>query len=78
LVQCRPPKGKILRCRTFFCRHHRSRRFQESRHLRQSHQYPNGTRTAAIVNRDIAVSNAAHTGALPGRRLRRNTVGNVG
>src|SRR6478736_1323725 len=37
------------------------------------HQFPSGTRTTVIVNGVMVVENATHTGALPGRVLRRNT-----
>jgi N-acyl-D-aspartate/D-glutamate deacylase len=42
------------------------------------HQYPTGTRTTVIVNGTIVVENAAHTGATPGRVLRRAADGRVG
>lgn len=42
------------------------------------HQYPTGHRTAVIVNDVIVVEDAAHTGALPGRVLRRDRDGQVG
>jgi len=42
------------------------------------HQYPTGARTSVIVNGTMVVENASHTGALPGRVLRRNTAGAVG
>src|SRR5262249_20363171 len=35
------------------------------------HQYPSGLRTTVIVNGMIVVENATHTGALPGKVLRR-------
>ena len=41
------------------------------------HQYPSGARTTVIVNGTIVVENATHTGALPGRVLRRSTDGGV-
>ncbi|MGE0037623.1 MAG: amidohydrolase family protein [Xanthobacteraceae bacterium] len=41
------------------------------------HQYPSGTRTTVIVNGTIVVENATHTGALPGRVLRRDAAGRV-
>ena len=41
------------------------------------HQYPSGTRTTVIVNGTIVVENAAHTGALPGKVLRRDQDGRV-
>jgi N-acyl-D-aspartate/D-glutamate deacylase len=42
------------------------------------HQYPTGRRTGVIVNGTIVVENATHTGALPGRVLRRDGSGAVG
>jgi N-acyl-D-amino-acid deacylase len=42
------------------------------------HQFPSGARTTVIVNGVPVVENATHTGALPGRVLRRNTAGTVG
>ncbi len=41
------------------------------------HQYPTGVRTSVIVNGALVVENAAHTGALPGRVLRRDAGGAV-
>jgi N-acyl-D-aspartate/D-glutamate deacylase len=42
------------------------------------HQYPTGERTTVIVNGTIVVETAAHTGALPGKVLRRDRDGSVG
>ena len=42
------------------------------------HQYPSGDRTTVIVNGTIVVDRAAHTGALPGKVLRRDSDGRVG
>jgi N-acyl-D-amino-acid deacylase len=42
------------------------------------HQYPTGTRTTVIVNGSVVVENAQHTGATPGRVLRRGVDGTVG
>jgi N-acyl-D-amino-acid deacylase len=42
------------------------------------HQYPSGARTTVIVNGTIVVENAVHSGALPGRVLRRDRAGWVG
>jgi N-acyl-D-aspartate/D-glutamate deacylase len=42
------------------------------------HQYPSGTRTTVIVNGTLVVENATHTGALPGKILRRDGAGGVG
>ncbi len=41
------------------------------------HQYPSGARTIVIVNGTVVVENATHTGALPGRVLRRGADGSV-
>jgi N-acyl-D-amino-acid deacylase len=42
------------------------------------HQYPSGSRTTVIVNGTIVVEDASHTGALPGKVLRRDHAGQVG
>jgi N-acyl-D-amino-acid deacylase len=42
------------------------------------HQYPTGARTSVIVNGTLVVENATHTGALPGKVLRRDREGRVG
>lgn len=42
------------------------------------HQYPSGARTTVLVNGAIVVENATHTGALPGKVLRRGRDGGVG
>ena len=41
------------------------------------HQFPSGARTTVIVNGTTVVENAAHTGALPGKVLRRAPDGSV-
>jgi N-acyl-D-amino-acid deacylase len=41
------------------------------------HQYPSGTRTSVIVNGTVVVDEATHTGALPGKVLRRAADGSV-
>ncbi|HEX2830793.1 MAG TPA: D-aminoacylase [Burkholderiales bacterium] len=41
------------------------------------HRYPSGDRTTVIVNGTLVVENAAHTGATPGRVLRRSPDGTV-
>jgi N-acyl-D-amino-acid deacylase len=43
----------------------------------EPHQFPSGTRTSVIVNGTLVVENAAHTGALPGKVLRRDGSGAV-
>jgi N-acyl-D-amino-acid deacylase len=42
------------------------------------HRYPSGERTSVIVNGVLVVENAKHTGALPGKVLRRDASGSVG
>jgi N-acyl-D-amino-acid deacylase len=42
------------------------------------HQFPTGARTTVIVNGTLVVENASHTGALPGKVLRRDSDGAVG
>ena len=42
------------------------------------HQYPTGARTTVIVNGTVVVEDATHTGALPGKVLRRDGDGRVG
>jgi N-acyl-D-amino-acid deacylase len=44
----------------------------------QPHQFPSGARTTVIVNGTIVVENSTHTGALPGKVLRRDRMGAVG
>jgi N-acyl-D-amino-acid deacylase len=41
------------------------------------HQYPSGNRTTVLVNGTVVVDEAAHTGALPGKVLRRAGDGRV-
>ena len=52
--------------------------FQDRATYADPHQYPSGTRTSVIVNGTVVVENAAHTGALPGKVLRRDPLGQVG
>jgi N-acyl-D-amino-acid deacylase len=42
------------------------------------HQYPSGPRTTVLVNGAVVVENAVHSGALPGKVLRRSGDGSVG
>jgi N-acyl-D-aspartate/D-glutamate deacylase len=44
----------------------------------EPHRYPTGARTTVIVNGVVVVEHAKHTGALPGRVLRRGVDGTVG
>ena len=41
------------------------------------HQYPTGARTTVVINGTVVVENAAHTGATPGKVLRRAADGTV-
>jgi N-acyl-D-amino-acid deacylase len=41
------------------------------------HQYPTGKRTTVLVNGTVVVDDAVHTGALPGRVMRRGSDGRV-
>jgi len=52
--------------------------FRERATYAKPHQYPSGERTTVIVNGTIVVDGATHTGALPGRVLRRAADGRVG
>ncbi len=52
--------------------------FKERATYAAPHQYPSGARTTVIVNGAIVVRDAAHTGATPGRVLRRAADGTVG
>lgn len=52
--------------------------FRDRATYAQPHQYPSGTRTTVIVNGVVVVEDATHTGALPGKVLRRDRDGEVG
>jgi len=52
--------------------------FRDRATYEQPHQYPTGARTSVIVNGTLVVENANHTGALPGKVLRRDREGRVG
>jgi N-acyl-D-amino-acid deacylase len=43
----------------------------------EPHRFPSGPRTSVIVNGTVVVENASHTGALPGRVLKRASSGAV-
>ena len=43
----------------------------------EPHQFPSGPRTTVLVNGALVVENASHTGALPGKVLRRKRAGPV-
>ncbi len=51
--------------------------FKERATYADPHRYPSGTRTSVLVNGVPVVENAAHTGALPGKVLRRDASGAV-
>jgi N-acyl-D-amino-acid deacylase len=51
--------------------------FEERATYAEPHRYPSGPRTTVLVNGDIVVENAVHTGALPGKVLRRDAAGAV-
>jgi N-acyl-D-amino-acid deacylase len=51
--------------------------FKELATYADSHRYPSGPRTTVLVNGEIVVDNAVHTGALPGKVLRRDAAGAV-
>ena len=52
--------------------------FKERATYANPHQYPTGGRTTVIVNGEIVVEDAVHSGALPGQVLRRDGDGLVG
>jgi N-acyl-D-aspartate/D-glutamate deacylase len=52
--------------------------FRDRATYQDPHQYPTGARTSVIVNGTLVVENATHTGALPGKVLRRDREGRVG
>ena len=52
--------------------------FRDCATYHDPHQYPTGTRTSVIVNGMLVVENSIHTGALPGKVLRRDREGEVG
>jgi N-acyl-D-amino-acid deacylase len=51
--------------------------FHDRATYQDPHQYPSGARTTVLVNGAIVVEDAAHTGALAGKVLRRRRDGNV-
>jgi N-acyl-D-amino-acid deacylase len=51
--------------------------FRDRASYTDPHQYPSGARTCVIVNGTLVVEDAAHTGALPGKVLRREAGGAV-
>jgi N-acyl-D-amino-acid deacylase len=51
--------------------------FKDQASYAEPHRYPTGARTTVIVNGIVVVEQAKHTGALPGRVLRRGADGTV-
>ncbi|MFZ3357203.1 MAG: hypothetical protein WA177_00455, partial [Xanthobacteraceae bacterium] len=51
--------------------------FKELATYAAPHHYPSGARTTVMVNGVTVVENAVHTGALPGKVLRRDAAGAV-
>jgi N-acyl-D-aspartate/D-glutamate deacylase len=51
--------------------------FRDQATYADPHQYPSGASTTTIVNGTLVVENARHTGATPGRVLRRDADGQV-
>ena len=51
--------------------------FEDQATYAKPHQYPTGPRTTVIVNGVVVVESAAHTGAVPGKVLRRDLGGRV-
>jgi N-acyl-D-amino-acid deacylase len=51
--------------------------FKDRATYAEPHQYPSGRRTTVIVNGVVVVEDAVHTGALPGKVLRRAADGGV-
>jgi N-acyl-D-amino-acid deacylase len=51
--------------------------FEERATYADPHRYPSGARTTVLVNGVPVVENAVHTGALPGKVLRRDAAGVV-
>jgi N-acyl-D-amino-acid deacylase len=52
--------------------------FEDRATYADPHQFPSGARTTVIVNGTLVVEDATHTGALPGKVLRRDRTGGVG
>jgi N-acyl-D-amino-acid deacylase len=51
--------------------------FKDRATFADPHQYPSGARTTVLVNGTVVVDSATHTGALPGKVLRRAADGRV-
>ena len=52
--------------------------FKDQATYADPHRYPTGARTTVLVNGEVVIENATHTGALPGKVLRRDATGMVG
>ena len=52
--------------------------FKDQATYADPHRYPTGTRTTVLVNGKIVIKDTVHTGALPGKVLRRDEAGAVG
>ena len=52
--------------------------FKDQATYADPHRYPTGTRTTVLVNGEIVIKDTVHTGALPGKVLRRDEAGAVG
>jgi N-acyl-D-amino-acid deacylase len=79
-----PAKALKLRDRGLLCEGYRADiaifdpdDFCDTATYADPHRYPSGARTTVIVNGTIVVENAVHTGATPGRVLRRGSDGSV-
>jgi N-acyl-D-aspartate/D-glutamate deacylase len=51
--------------------------FKDQATYADPHRYPTGTRTTVLVNGEVVIENTKHTGALPGKVLRRDASGAV-
>jgi len=51
--------------------------FKDQATYADPHRYPTGTRTSVLVNGVVVIDNTKHTGALPGKVLRRDASGAV-
>jgi N-acyl-D-aspartate/D-glutamate deacylase len=52
--------------------------FRDLATYEKPHQYPSGARTTVVVNGAVVIDAATHTGATPGKVLRRAADGTVG
>ena len=51
--------------------------FKDQATYSDPHRYPTGPRTTVLVNGEVVIDNTVHTGALPGKVLRRDDAGSV-